>query len=144
MATDWRCGNCASMNAAGAGRCEDCGFDRPRQALLNTPAGGTCPFDGSSLHANGWCPAGDGWPITRVVCPLVCDRCRQALTWAGTCNACTSYAPGDRYEYTHQNPHWQRVEKGPFLILPPQQQAHMAAEFEERMLRLQARMTGEM
>ena len=73
-------------------------------------------------------------------CPFICDRCRRPLTWGGTCLSCESYAPGDRYEYDDKNPHWRMVEKGPFVILPPAEQAEKAKAFAAMVSRLEATM----
>lgn len=139
---EWICSRagCGAVNDGRDERCERCGSPAGPTAK---PQGGVCPFDGATLHANGWCPDGDGWPITRVVCPIVCDVCRSPLTWAGTCNRCREYAPGDRYEYTDKDPHWRLVERGPFTILPIQQQAHRAAAFGVTIAQLIARMAIE-
>lgn len=134
---------CRSSNRPQDEHCESCGRERPSDvpaARSREPEPALCPFDGTPLHADGWCPTGEGYPITRS-CPFVCDVCRQPLTWAGTCNTCIAYAPGNRYEYTDKGQHWQEVERGPFVILDRQQQAHMAREFAEMILKLTARMT---
>jgi hypothetical protein len=96
--------------------------------------------------ANGWCPTGEGFPLARS-CPFVCDRCRAPLTWQGTCLTCpdptgntVGYAPGDRYDYDEKNPHWRLVEKGPFTLCTPEENAAHARLFAETLARLTARM----
>jgi hypothetical protein len=127
---------CRARNRDLDDACEVCGTARPEPVRGRVAL---CPHDGTPLMANGWCPSGEGFPMMRP-CPFVCDVCRSVLTWAGTCNHCDRYAPGDRYEYDEKNPHWRLVEKGPFAILPPAQQAQMAVEFAHTLARLTARM----
>lgn len=134
------CPGCDVTNRGRFAACENCGSPRPSQdralALNTGPA--ICPHDGKPLMANGWCEYGQGYPMMRA-CPHVCDRCRRPLTWGGTCLSCDRYAPGDRYEYDATNPHWRMVEKGPFEILPREEQARMARDFEAMVARLVAR-----
>ena len=139
----WTCPDaaCRATNASAATICENCGESRPAEQaggrVLDGPT--RCPFDGHPLHANGWCEAGDGYPITRS-CPFVCDVCRQRLTWDGTCLSCPRYAPGDRYEYDAKGLHWRLAEKGPHRLLSADENATMARQFSALADRLIARM----
>jgi hypothetical protein len=137
----WTCPalTCRVKNRDHDESCELCGTARPDEIARERPPVAVCPFDGARLRADGWCEQGDGFPM-QYPCPFVCDVCRSALTWAGTCHHCDRYAPGDRYEYDDKHPHWRLVEKGPFEILPPAQQAQMAADFAQTIARLTARM----
>lgn len=145
MASEWLCEGCDATNRARSAFCENCGAERPTAAIATRGQGPSrCPFDGDGLHANGWCPTGNGYPITRKTCPDVCDRCRSPLSWTGTCMSCDAYAPGHRYDYeppgTPHGGHWRIVEKGPFVILPPHEQAAKAREFSALVARLEAKM----
>ena len=84
----------------------------------------TCPFDGAHLNPDGSCPRGEGWPITQLTCPDVCETCRRPLTWHGDCLTCRPpVKPGHLYDYTPyardvpRSGHWRLVERGPQIIL---------------------------
>jgi hypothetical protein len=87
----------------------------------------TCPLDGSTLHTNGFCPTGNGFPITTPHCPDVCPACRRHLRWDGDCDACRppDYKPGHCYTYepysrtNASSAHWHIAIRGPQPIATP-------------------------
>lgn len=117
--TSWRCPRCKAANAAHVALCEACGAPRiiPR----------ACPFDGASLHANGFCPIGNGFPIPQLSAPDSCPSCRRPLRWDGECDACRppDAKPGHLYTYEPFSPndnasgHWHLTLRGPQPLAPP-------------------------
>ncbi len=114
----WQC-QCGVANKPRAAFCEVCGEDRRDSAIATPEARRICPFDGATLHANGWCPIGQGIPITQTLCPDVCPYCRKNLSWNGDCYACMP--PGEKpgHLYDHDGQHWRTVERGPTKIGDP-------------------------
>lgn len=84
-----------------------------------------CPLDGAVRDDTGFCPRGDGWPITQQACPDVCPQCRRPLSWHGDCHSCRPLGskPGHLYDYAPydrddpQSAHWRILERGPQIIL---------------------------
>lgn len=148
--SEWVCQECENVNTRKA--CAKCDAPRPAWPVL-VPSGPLefplrglvrlCPFDGGTLDAQGYCPTGQGFPVT-CRCPFVCQTCRRGLEWSGACFGChgsrtpadrrTWTFPGDRYE-THDDTgrpigdgqHWVCQVRSPRPACPPEQNEAEAA-----------------
>lgn len=102
------------------GRCRECGaVDAHASASMSAPTPRRCPFDGADLHANGYCPTGDGYPITLKHSPDVCPQCGAPLAWSGDCYGCRlPDKPGPLYDHSPDG-HWRVVTPNAQQIAPP-------------------------
>jgi hypothetical protein len=112
-----------------------------------------CRHDHAELDGDGFCPAGNGYPLGKR-CPFVCPLCRLPLEWDGRCEHCHGCLTGERLDWTfpgdsydcyddHGKPigdgvHWVKTD-GPRTACTPTENAENAAMVQrilERMPRL--------
>ena len=83
----WVCPSCEAKNKPRAVECENCGTERPSAATPKGQLPAACWYDGGRLDAQGFCPAGRGFPVG-IRCPFFCSVCGHRLDWSGACATC--------------------------------------------------------